>query len=335
MLSIVPLGVIRSVRNLRRGRYLTILGYHRVMDKLADFPFDDDLISASTAEYENQLRFIAKHFNVYNFKTLHSHVERTGRFPERSLIMTFDDGYIDNYEVVYPMVKRYGFTATMFVTAGFIGKNRLFWWDKIAYVVKHTGRDRIDLDAPFGITMRLDEFPDRQDAARVIIKRAKTMPDEEKEELIRRLSEQLDVEIDESQHRTMMTWEQLREMSRDGIEIGAHSVNHPIFSNVDEGRLRHEVTQSKQMIEEHIGDEVITFGSPGRGILTAPQKADFESRLLRIVEEAGYRFSTQYRWGLTYENQFAPYQVPRLTVEVHDKGRLFPAKLSYPELLVY
>jgi peptidoglycan/xylan/chitin deacetylase (PgdA/CDA1 family) len=305
------------------------------MDKPADFPFDDDLISASAAEYESQLRFIAKHFDVFNFKTLQSHVERTGRFPERSLIMTFDDGYIDNYEVVYPMVKRFGFTATMFVTAGFIGQNKLFWWDKLAYVVKHTKRDRIDLDAPFEITMSLDEYPQRQAAARAVIKRAKTMLDEEKEELILKLSEQLDVEIDDAQHRTMMTWEQLREMSRDGIEIGAHSVNHPIFSNVDEERLRHEVTRSKQMIEEHIGDEVITFGSPGRGILTAPQKVDFESRLSRIVEEAGYRFSTQYRWGLAYENQFTPYRVPRLGVEVHDKGRLFPAKLSYPELLVY
>jgi peptidoglycan/xylan/chitin deacetylase (PgdA/CDA1 family) len=305
------------------------------MDKPADFPFDDDLISASAGEYERHLRFIAKHFNVFNFKTFQSHVERTGGFPERSLIMTFDDGYIDNYEVVYPLVKKYGLTATMFATAGFIGKNRIFWWDKIAYIVKRTGCDRIDLGTPFGISLRLAEFPDRQDAVRVIIKKAKTMRDEEKDELIGRLSEQLEVEIDETQHRTMMTWEQLREMTRDGIEIGAHSVNHPIFSNVDEERLRHEVTQSKEMIEEHIGDDVVTFGSPGRGILTPDQKANFESRLSGIVEEAGYRFSTQYRWGLTYEDQFSPYRVPRLSVEIHDTGRLFPAKLAYPELLVY
>lgn len=335
ILSAIPFGMSRGMRQLHRGRYLTVLTYHRVMDRPEDFPFDDDLISASTTAFRKHLDFLRKHFDIIEFRALRDHLEEYGTIPPRALIITFDDGYRDNYESAWPILKEYGVPATMFATAGFIGRRRMFWWDKIAYAIKRSERDRIETGLPIELSIDIRSFPDRQAAARQVIRKAKNFREEEKEEFIRELSGQLGVEIDEDEHELTMTWQQLKELSENGIEIGAHSVNHPIFSNIDEERLRSEVSGAKRMIEENIGREVITFGSPGRGILTQAQRYEFDRRLMQIIAESGYSFSTMYRWGLAYESDFVPHRVPRISIESHDSQRLLGVKLAYPELLVY
>ena len=335
LLRLVPFGISRGLRQLHRGRFLTVLTYHRVLDKPADFPFDEDLISVSSRQFRQHLDFVTKHYDLYEFRMLREYMEKHGHIPSKALIITFDDGYRDNYEVAWPILKEYGIPATMFATAGFIGKRRMFWWDKIAYMIKTSEKNIIDSGPPTGIAIDISRFVDRQDAARHVIKNVKHFREEEKEELISILSDQLEVTIDENDHELTMTWEQLRELGDNGIEIGAHSVNHPIFSNIDEERLKNEVSGAKQMIEEKTGREVITFGSPGRGILTDEQRARFDKNLMGLVAECGYSFSTLYKWGLAYENSFNPYRMPRVSIESHDSASIFGVKLAYPELLTY
>ncbi|MFA4948197.1 MAG: polysaccharide deacetylase family protein, partial [Candidatus Krumholzibacteriia bacterium] len=260
VLAAVPPGLARSFRLARHGNYLTVLCYHRILDLPPDFPFDEDLVSASAAQFDGELRFISRHYQVINFKMLREHLKKNGKLPPRALIITFDDGYIDNYEVAYPLLKKHSLTAVMFATAGFIGVRRLFWWDRLAYVAKTAKRSSAAIEEPIRLAIDLDSFATKQAAARHIIASVKTLPENDKEILIRRLAADLKVEIDESRFAMTMGWNQLREMSAAGIEIGAHSVNHPIFSNIDHGLLANEISQSKRIIEKELGDEVITFG---------------------------------------------------------------------------
>jgi peptidoglycan/xylan/chitin deacetylase (PgdA/CDA1 family) len=336
ILSITPSPVARAFRKLMRGRYLTVLCYHRVLDTDGEFPFDSDLVSASTAQFREQLRYISRNYNVLNFRSLARYLRKNnGRFPDNPLLITFDDGYIDNYTVAYPMLREFGLPATIFVTAGFIGGKRLFWWDRIAYIVKKTARKSISLDRPVEISLDIESFDDRQECARRVIKLAKTIPEDAKEELIGELSRQLNVTPPDGEADYVMSWEQLREMNEQGIEIGAHSVNHPIFSNVDDRRLGEEVAYSRKLIEEKVGAEVITFGSPGRGIMDPERRKRFNSRLREEIRRTGYQFSTMYRWGLVYENDFDRYGIERIGIETHDSPALFRAKLMYPELITY
>ncbi|MBN1163417.1 MAG: polysaccharide deacetylase family protein [Candidatus Krumholzibacteriota bacterium] len=335
MLSIIPFKANRFFRLLHRGEYLTVLCYHRILDIPADFPFDRDLVSASVDQFAGQLAFISSHFRVINFRMLKEHLDKYRKFPPNSLIITFDDGYVDNFEVAYPLLKKFGLTATMFATAGFIGQKKMFWWDKIAYLIKTTAEGSLELDTPERFSLDLERFADRQEAARLIIKQAKHLREEEKEGMIAEMVERLRVEIDEERYRLAMTWDQLRELNDNGIEIGAHSVSHPIFSNIDEDRLRREVNGAKEMIENQLQTEVITFGAPGRGILTPPDRQRFTTLLTQTVKGSGYSFSTMYHWGLAYERDFDPYRIERLGIETHDTERSFRAKLSYPEILVY
>lgn len=325
----------RSVRVARRGNYLTVLCYHRILDLPPDFPFDDDLVSASSKQFDGELDFIARHYRVINFKMLREYMRKDGTLPPRSLIITFDDGYIDNYEVAYPLLKQHGLTAVMFATAGFMGVRRLFWWDRLAYVAKTAKRSSTAIEEPIHLAIDLDSFATRQAAARHLINSMKKLPEQDKELIIRRLAENLGVELDESRFATTMNWNQLREMSGAGIEIGAHSVNHPIFSNIDHETLSREVSGAKQIIEKELGHEVVTFGAPGRGKLPPDQMAVFEKALRTFVTNSGYSFSTMYRWGLVYEREFDPYAIKRVGVERYDSPLLFKAKLASPELLPY
>ncbi len=334
-LAAIPPGAARRARLARRGNYVTVLCYHRILDMPPDFPFDGDLVSASPAQFEDQLRFVERHWRVVNFRMLREHLAREGRFPDRALIITFDDGYADNREIAFPLLKKHGLTAVMFVTAGFMGARRLFWWDRLAFVAKTAKIRRATIDDPVRLEIDLDAFPDAQAAARHLIHTAKTLPEKGKELLIARLAERLGVRIDESRFSTTMDWNDLREMSAAGIEIGAHSVNHPIFSNVDDALLAREVSESKALIEKEIGRDVISFGAPGRGRIPAEEKARFEKTLRGLVDASGYSFSTMYQWGLVYEKEFDPFAIRRIGIERCDSPPVFRAKLSFPELMPY
>ncbi len=333
-LSLIPHSLRYNCRRLFQGPYLTVLCYHRIMDTPPDFPFDSDLVSASLNQFEQQLSYVSKKYEVINFRILHHYIKQ-GDFPPKALIITFDDGYEDNYLNAYPLLKKFDLTATMFVTAGFINKNRLFWWDKIAYLIKKSGRHSLEIEDPVNLSLKFDHYSGRQECAGKVIKRAKKLPEEAKERLIQRIQEQLEVNLPGEETGYTMKWDHLKEMSDNGIEIGAHSINHPIFSNVDESRLRKEVAAPKKMIEEKIGCEVITFGSPGRGIMTPGQRKEFERLLTVTIRESGYHFSTMYKWGLALGKSFDPYSVERIGIETHDSINIFKSKLSFPEVITY
>src|SRR5262249_55983601 len=123
------------------SRSVRILAYHRVLDaNPEEFDFDEGVISASTEGFYRLMYFVRRIFDVLSFRALYK-IELAGRsFPRRALIITFDDGYRDNYPQAFPVLKQLGLPATIFLASGHIGRSRLFWWDAIAYCVKHAKR---------------------------------------------------------------------------------------------------------------------------------------------------------------------------------------------------
>lgn len=117
-------------------RNLTILAYHRVSDYKQNCPLDDNLISASPEEFEKQVRYLKANYDCIDFATLSDILKGNLRFRGNALIITFDDGYKDNYDNAYPILKEHGTPATIFIATEFIDKQNLFWWDKVAYMVK-------------------------------------------------------------------------------------------------------------------------------------------------------------------------------------------------------
>jgi len=122
--------------SLVRPRLFYVLAYHRVSPLPGpDYPFLDGTVSATPEDFEEQLRFVKKRFNVINFGTL-SEIQMSGKeMPDNSLIITFDDGYADNYEIAYGLLRKYGLTATVFVSTSFVDSGQPLWFDKSAYII--------------------------------------------------------------------------------------------------------------------------------------------------------------------------------------------------------
>src|SRR5215471_15904890 len=106
---------------------LRILAYHRVLDAdPSDFAYDEGVISATTEAFYHQMDFVRRNFDVLTFRELHA-IEMEGKDrPRRALIITFDDGYRDNYTQAFPVLRHMGLPATIFLATGHIGRSRLF-----------------------------------------------------------------------------------------------------------------------------------------------------------------------------------------------------------------
>lgn len=310
----------------RQGE-LRILAYHRVLDDYSHARrFDEDLVSASTECFYDQMRFARSNFDVISFRDLYECEIGGRRWPDRALIVTFDDGYRDNYTHAFPVLKELGLPATIFLVTDHIGRAKLFWWDLIAYCVKHTERRSFCFAEVSPVPMRLTTASERRKIILTLLGWIKQVPEHEKRRFLEKLPRELDVEIPESVAEGMhLSWEEVKIMAAGGIEFGSHTSTHPLLSNVDAAQLEHELCESKKAIEDHLGQEALTLSYPVGGFNISVQEA---------AVKCGFRYAVSYEDGITSRSDFDRFGLPRIHVERNESLRLFRAKLMFPDLML-
>lgn len=307
-----------------------ILAYHRVLDdEPGSFPFDEDVISAKTEAFREQMKFAKRNFDIVSFRDLRR-CEAEGRaWPERGLIVTFDDGYRDNYSNAMPVLKELGIPATIFLATGYIGRKNLFWWDAIAYSVKHTDRPSIHYPELSPEPVSLATVADRRRAIEMILGYVKEIPEEMRLVFQDRLYRDLGVRpSDRVADRMHLSWDEVRNMSACGIEFGSHSVTHPILANVSRRQLEEEVSESKRMIERNTGQEVLAFAYP------AGRTSRFNKMAEEAVARAGYSYAVSYEEGLASQDRSDPYSLSRIHVERDQSPSRFRANVMFPALML-
>ncbi len=318
-----------SLARLRNDKLaLRILAYHRVVAQpWDDFAFDEEIISATPEAFEAQMKFAKKNFEVVSFRDLEA-CERLGHdWPKRALIVTFDDGYRDNYTDAWPILRELNLPATIFLATGHIGQSKLFWWDSLAWCFKSSPLDSINLPEIADAPLPLQEKEQKRAAIDAALKWAKSVSEVERQQFLAKLPNILAVippdNIADGMH---MTWDEVREMANGGIEFGSHTVNHPILSQVGIEQLRFETADSKVQIEREIGEEVLSFAYPAG----TRQRRDDAAR--SMVEECGYRFAVAYDQAVEREpDRFA---MPRIHVDREQSLELFRANLLFPALML-
>lgn len=208
-----------------------------------------------------------------------------GGKPDRKFMMlTFDDGYADNYTFAYPLLKRHGVPFAVYVSTGFIDNPELYWWwypleelvaknDKL--VIKTGGREyafdcaneKDKYSVFFRIRSLIIECDEKQYAVR-----------------LRDIFEPYGINVHKWTAKLRMTWDMVREMSRDPlVTIGAHTVNHFALNRLSEGAAEFEIMESKRIIEKQLGKKVEHFSYPyGSG-------NEAGSREFDIVKKCGFK----------------------------------------------
>lgn len=280
-----------------QGR-LSILIYHRVhttTDTLLP-----QAIDAKTFTW--QVSLLKQHFNVLSLAQAVAAL-KTDRLPPRAVCITFDDGYADDVDVVLPILTRYGVSATFFIASGYLDGGRM-WNDTVVETIRHLPDQELDL-THWGLErVSLATLDDRRRLVERLLFRLKPLPVEERE---RRLDELSAPVQDRLATNLMMRSEQVRRLHQAGMEIGSHTVSHPILASKDAVTVRREIVQGRAALEGLINAPVRFFAYPnGRpGI-------DYTAEHVAVVREAGFEAAVSTAWGVsTARSDF--WQLPRFT----------------------
>jgi peptidoglycan/xylan/chitin deacetylase (PgdA/CDA1 family) len=260
---------------------LTVLNYHRVCSPEDQQAFFKPNISAIPGEFIKQIEYIQKRYNVISAKLLGDWIAGNADLPKHAALITFDDGYLDNYENAYPELKKRGLSAIIFLTTDYIVSGNPAFWDLLAYCFQQTVCSSINIP-------EIGEFlwESESDLDRVIldvVQALKELPESRKKLVVSEIINLLDVRVEDSVFsKLFLTWDQVREMAENGIEMGAHTINHPILTRIPRDEAEREIRDSKNMIEAEIGSDVIAFAYPNG------QETDFNLDIQRILEETNY-----------------------------------------------
>ena len=313
---------LKFLRGFDSRPTVLILAYHRINHPRAVSPFDPAAIDATPEDFERQVRFLKENFRLLTLARLDELLTAGCGLEGRSVIITFDDGYRDTYLHAYPILKKYAAPAVVFVTSGVIDRRDVFWWEKLYYFLHTAGKERLTLEIP-GRGER--EFPlgspgRRREVFKELSALLNEVPEKDKLRLLRQVQERLGVRIPPRLGADFsLTWEQVRRMSEGGIEIGSHTVSHPLLSRLSEEELRFELIHSKRRIEEEIGKRVVSFCYP----VGLPHAFTPQSK--RMVQAAGYRLATSFSHGGNDPQNLDRFALKRIGVSRHDSYDLFRA----------
>ena len=279
---------------------LPILIFHRVL--AAPDPLFPDEIDAT--RFDRLVALLARSFQVL---TLGQAIERLhgGTLPPRALVITFDDGYADNAQIALPILQRHGLAATFFVSTGFLDGGRM-WNDTVIECLRRTRLERVDL-AEFGLgAFELTGADHRRAAIEALLPRIKYLPLAAREDATSRLQARLAVPA--LPHDLMMRSSDVVALHRAGMEIGGHTVHHPILTELPDAAAEAEIAAGRQHLQTLIGAAVDVFaypnGRPGR---------DYDARHVAMLRAQGFRGAVSTAPGMAATTRADLLQLPRFT----------------------
>jgi peptidoglycan/xylan/chitin deacetylase (PgdA/CDA1 family) len=293
------------------GRRLSILFYHQVLPQ--PDPMRPAEVDAATFDWQMQL--VSKGMNVLPLVEASERLERDD-LPPRAACITFDDGYAGNLTIATPILNRHGLTATFFVAAGFLDGGRM-WNDSIIECLRTVPGAMLDL-MPIGLARYpIGSMMERMNAAYAVIRTVRHWPPAERADCVSRVIERSGVALPDD---LMMTSAMVRDLHGAGMDIGGHTVNHPILASTDPADARREMAEGKARLEAIIGEPIHLFAYPN-----GKPGADYRAEHAQMAKACGFRAAVSTSWGFA-DRTTDRFQLPRFLPWDRTPGR-FAARL--------
>jgi peptidoglycan/xylan/chitin deacetylase (PgdA/CDA1 family) len=240
--------------------------------------------------------YIARHFEPVSLSHVTDALDGGKALPQNALAVTVDDGYRNFLLHGHPIFRRHRIPSTLFAVAGFADRQLWLWHDQIEFGLRHTSRSSIR--APLGddvLEFELGTEAQKTDAIGRLSENLKEVSNHLRVAFVADFGRICGVEIprDPPKDREAMSWDELRAVSAEGVEIGCHTETHPILSRLGSAaQLEREIRGARQRMEERLGFPVRHFCYPnGRAI-------DIGEAAIRCVRDAGYGSAVINTWGL-------------------------------------
>lgn len=287
---------------IKKPNSLLVLTYHRITDE----PDLQDPLKVSAANFEKQILFLKKNYRIISGEELVDIIKNNKPFPKNSCLITFDDGWMDNYINAFQILKKYNVPAIIFISTDYIGTNRIFWHERLCNIltrVDYNSNKLSDIESkwPTNILERISNIinaPEHQRRLLIndLVEFIKSYSLDEINNLIRGLEALFDV-VEEVSQPVMLSWEQVKEMSQNNICFGSHTKSHTILTQISTDKVFEELREPKSIIENKLGKPVYFFAYPN---------GNYNDFIIRAAIESGHLASFTCISGLNFslENRF-------------------------------
>ena len=279
-------GIQTLVQALPKRPGLLVLNYHRVGDSMAS-EYDRGVFSASADEFEKHLAFLGKHFCVIGLDEAIALLQRPTQLKQFHVLLTFDDGYRDNFNIAIPLLLAYRHSAVFFVAIQLVGSSSIPWWDEVAFLIRRCPKRAIDFSYP--TLTRLELSSDREPQIQKVL-RMFMSPEVKSEFLMESLRNAAGIELPKPVRR-FMDWDEIRKVADQGMDIGSHTVSHSILSQLTPDQRLRELVDSKAEIESRIARPVRSVAYP------VGERITFGEVTERLVLKAGYEAAFSFYGG--------------------------------------
>ncbi|HEX5576549.1 MAG TPA: polysaccharide deacetylase family protein [Gemmatimonadales bacterium] len=323
----------RVLQNLasRLGRLsskVMILLYHRVPPAPC---FDPYLLGVTPEHFGEHLEVLRRQGRPMHLRQVIQAL-KDGNLPRRAVVVTFDDGYADNLNYAKPVLERFDFPATVFVTAGYVGKAHEFWWDELERVVLHPGKlpERLQLEvdgkcyqwdlegsasyseiafqrhADWHYGIEADPSP-RHRLFRALYHVLSPLTDRSRWRALETIRAWAEMDSDARPTHRVLTPDEVVRLARGGlVEVGAHSKTHPVLGALPVAGQREEIQESKRRLEEILGEPVGSFAYP----YGSRARADYTEETVALVRAAGFTCACS-NLARPVRRAADPFQLPR------------------------
>jgi len=295
-----------------------VLMYHGVVPDA--FPIDSWLF-VTQSQFKWQMEYLTRYFDVIPVDAALQHREKDEHQGRRVALVTFDDGYRNNYSWAYPVMKEFGLSFTIFVVTGHIDTKRCFWFDEVIMSIQYAKCTFLDL-SDWGLgafTFPLVDPVVRWDSIQNFLTRLKSENPEKRKAIVGEVATRIHLpgEVTEMFH--VLNSHEIREMISSGlVEVGSHSSGHEILTGMDEAEVHRNISGSLDTLETLTGMRPRCFSYPN---------GDYNDSIKVIAARCGIviSFTTENRfWNVGCDF----HTIPRIAIGGYDSHEMFAAKVS-------
>jgi peptidoglycan/xylan/chitin deacetylase (PgdA/CDA1 family) len=328
------LGVVRALLALRTRaefpwRWLTVLTYHRIGTTVAP-GFDPEVLDATPEAFEQQVRFLQRHFTLIDTRDLDTW-RAGGPLPQNCAMITFDDGYRDNHDVVLPILRRLGAKAVFFVATSYINDRRVFWWELVNHALAASPRPLITLKHPHRIDLALADQAQRRASVAMLLRLLKAEAGLDMDRFIADLYAAAGVPFGATQERDfaermLMTWDHVRALAAAGLDVQSHSYAHRVLHTLTPDQARGDLLRARLDLEGALNRPIRALAYPtGRPLGGA-------AGLRQAVLDAGYRYGFTVERLVPIDRLSDWLGIPRMMMDQTVTASFFRATLAVPAL---
>ena len=305
-LRLIPLGIYRRII----PRNLIGVFYHAVSTE--PLPHIDHLYPPLTAaQFENALLYIKRHYTPVTYQNLHDHVFKGDSLPANAIHLSFDDGYVENFSIVRPLLLKYELPCTFFLTTDWLDNKSMSYRNKVSLTIE--AFDKLSSSQQLtAITTISQEFSQqltgRDDFVRWILSLVRS--DEPKIDFACQ-AVGLDIDAYLAEHQLYLSTEQVQQMVAEGFTFGSHTLSHYKLVALDQAGIENQIITSSRIIGEITGQKIVPFSFPNSG-------AGLDREFLEDIRD---RHSFL---GLFFDTQGIALDVPFILNRIWAEHRAFP-----------